>query len=106
MPRSDPRKPVIEDPPHGETSADGSDRALRLRIRQQEILAGLGVKALKGTPFPELLNEVCPAGNETMRRLRRYFEPTRSIQASPRAAVRNRGARMPKYASGIELDIF
>jgi hypothetical protein len=34
-----------------------SDRALRLRVRQQEILAELGVTALKGTPFPELLNE-------------------------------------------------
>jgi len=33
------------------------DHALRLRIRQQEILAELGVKALKGIPFPELLNE-------------------------------------------------
>jgi hypothetical protein len=33
------------------------DRALRLRICKQEILADLGVKALKGIPFPELLNE-------------------------------------------------
>jgi hypothetical protein len=34
-----------------------SDHALRLRIRQQEILAELGVTALKGIPFPELLKE-------------------------------------------------
>jgi hypothetical protein len=33
------------------------DRALRLRIRQQEILAELGVAALKGTPFQDLLKE-------------------------------------------------
>jgi two-component sensor histidine kinase len=33
------------------------DHALRLRIRQQEILAELGVTALKGIPFPELLKE-------------------------------------------------
>jgi two-component sensor histidine kinase len=30
--------------------------ALRLRVRQQEILAELGVLALQGTPFPELLD--------------------------------------------------
>ena len=34
-----------------------SDHALRLRIRQQEILAELGVTGLKGIPFPELLKE-------------------------------------------------
>jgi two-component sensor histidine kinase len=51
------KKPVVEDPPAGTASAATSDRALRLRIRQQEILAGLGVTALKGTPFPVLLNE-------------------------------------------------
>jgi two-component sensor histidine kinase len=31
-------------------------RALRQRIRQQEILADLGVRALQGTPWPELLD--------------------------------------------------
>jgi two-component sensor histidine kinase len=58
MPPNGPKKPVIEDPPNGATSDNTGDRALRLRIRQQEILAGLGVTALKGTPFPVLLDEV------------------------------------------------
>jgi len=57
MPPVGPTEPVVEGPPHGEARAETSDRALRLRIRQQEILAELGVTALKGTPFMELLNE-------------------------------------------------
>src|SRR6266446_3682055 len=57
MPPSDPTKPVVEAPPHGEGQAEINECALRLRIRQQEILAELGVTALKGTPFAELLNE-------------------------------------------------
>jgi two-component sensor histidine kinase len=50
---TDPR-PVVEpspDPP------DPITRALQQRIRQQEILAELGVVALQGRPFLELLNE-------------------------------------------------
>ncbi|HXW49372.1 MAG TPA: histidine kinase dimerization/phosphoacceptor domain -containing protein [Xanthobacteraceae bacterium] len=38
-------------------SADITSRALQQRIRQQEILAELGVVALQGKPFLELLNE-------------------------------------------------
>src|SRR4029077_7403712 len=44
-----------------------SPEVLRLRIRQQEILADFGVLALKGTPFRELLQEatrVAAAGLE------------------------------------------
>ena len=50
----DPEKatPVVENIPNGQVAA-GSDTDLRLR--QQEILAELGVLALQGTPFPELL---------------------------------------------------
>ena len=51
------KKPVIEPSPEGGSGADTSARALRLRIRQQEILAELGVLALQGTPFDQLLNE-------------------------------------------------
>src|SRR5215468_10922534 len=47
-------KPVVEPTP---VSADPVTDALRQRIRQQEILAELGVVALQGKPFPELLNE-------------------------------------------------
>ena len=48
-------KPVIENPPCRPDQDEAGDRALRLRIRQQEILAELGVMALKGTPFDALL---------------------------------------------------
>jgi two-component sensor histidine kinase len=38
------------------TSADLTAETLRLRVRQQEILAELGVLALQGTPFSQLLD--------------------------------------------------
>jgi hypothetical protein len=50
-------KPVVEpgadELEHGELTT----HALRVRIRQQEILAELGVLALQARPFLELLNE-------------------------------------------------
>ena len=54
-PSSEPKEPVVEQP--GDGQADGlTGRALRLRIRQQELLAELGVLALQGTSFIEMLN--------------------------------------------------
>ena len=53
---SEPHEPVVEQAPGPKTSIETTERALRLRIRQQEILAELGVLALQGTPFIELLN--------------------------------------------------
>jgi len=47
---------VAEPPEGGTPAADLTAEALRLRVRQQEILAELGVLALQGTPFPELLD--------------------------------------------------
>lgn len=47
---------VVEAKPSGE-SPDVSARSLRLRIRQQEILAALGVTALQGVSFDQLLIE-------------------------------------------------
>ena len=49
-------EPVVEQPPDTSQPADGSERSLHLRIRQQEILAELGVLALQGTNFIDLLN--------------------------------------------------
>jgi two-component sensor histidine kinase len=49
-------KPVVEQPPGNNPSADLTERSLRLRIRQQEILAELGVLALQGTKFIDLLS--------------------------------------------------
>jgi two-component sensor histidine kinase len=47
---------VAEPPEGGAEHSDVNPEALRLRVRQQEILAELGVRALQGTPFPELLD--------------------------------------------------
>ena len=57
MSSTDPKRPVIEQPPDGPSEAPVSDRALKLRVRQQEILAELGVVALRGTSFMELLDK-------------------------------------------------
>jgi len=48
---------VVEEKPCGENDAELTAVALRLRLRQQQILAELGVLALRGTPFAELLNQ-------------------------------------------------
>jgi len=52
---SDQKPPVVERSP-GEEPDDLIGRAHRLRIRQQELLAQLGVLALQGTSFIEMLN--------------------------------------------------
>src|SRR5262249_61972955 len=61
---TDHRKPVV-DP--SRVSADPVTRALQQRIRQQEILAELGVVALQGKPFLELLNETVRLTAEGMK---------------------------------------
>src|SRR5579864_415867 len=48
-------EPVVEERPGGEPE-DLTGRALRLRIRQQELLAELGVLALQRTTFIDMLN--------------------------------------------------
>jgi two-component sensor histidine kinase len=48
---------TAEDPPAGTAEPELSLEALRLRVRQQELLAEYGVLALKGTPFTQLLHE-------------------------------------------------
>jgi two-component sensor histidine kinase len=45
---------VVEDPPNNRSAAESSSN---FRIRQQEILAELGVLALQGTPLQELLTQ-------------------------------------------------
>jgi len=47
----------VEEPPAGTVEPEASVDVLRLRIQQQQILADFGVLALKGTPFPELLDQ-------------------------------------------------
>jgi two-component sensor histidine kinase len=53
---SDRTEPVVERNSREGSAADTSGRALRQRIRQQELLAELGVFALKGASFIEMLN--------------------------------------------------
>jgi GAF domain-containing protein len=57
MSQPGPKDPVVENAPNGERRAETSAHALHLRILQQEMLAELGVAALRGTPLTELLNE-------------------------------------------------
>jgi two-component sensor histidine kinase len=54
-PGPDPEHPVVESPPGGDPR-ELSQRVLGLRIRQQEILAELGVAALQRATFRELLD--------------------------------------------------
>src|SRR3954469_6977463 len=49
---SEKTNPVVEAVPDGPAALDGHTD---LRLRQQEILAELGVLALQGTPFTQLL---------------------------------------------------
>jgi two-component sensor histidine kinase len=54
-PGPDPKRSVVEPSPNG-GQQDLSQHALKLRIRQQEILSELGVIALQRTGFTELLD--------------------------------------------------
>ena len=56
MTSSEPKEPVVESRSGDHQSDDLTGRALRLRIRQQELLAELGVLALQGASFTEMLN--------------------------------------------------
>jgi len=60
------KSPVTEPPPQGDPP-DLTQHALRQRIRQQEILADLGVKALHGLSFEELLAETVRLTAEGLR---------------------------------------
>jgi two-component sensor histidine kinase len=58
------REFAIAESPAGTAVSDLSVEALRLRVRQQEILSEFGVLALKGTPFPELLDHAARVAAE------------------------------------------
>ena len=53
---SNHKEPVVEGNSDEGQASDTDGRALKQRIRQQELLAELGVFALKGTSFIEMLN--------------------------------------------------
>ena len=54
--QSDEKAPIVESPTNNESPNDLTGRALRQRIRQQELLAELGVLALQRTSFTDMLN--------------------------------------------------
>ena len=64
---SDQGEPVIEPKPGNDAPEDLTGRALRLRIRQQELLAELGVLALQGTNFIGMLNHTARMTAEGLR---------------------------------------
>ncbi len=59
--------PLVESKPHGEDVPNVTIRALRQRIRQQEILAELGVTALQGAAFDKLLTDTARLVAEGLR---------------------------------------
>jgi GAF domain len=63
---TDHTKPVIEPTDGGAATVDLTTRALHLRIRQQEILAELGVQALQEKPFLDLLDQTARLTAEGM----------------------------------------
>ena len=87
MSRSSPQdRPVIEPSPDHRESENLTERTLRLRIRQQEILAELGVLALKGTPFLDLLNHTARATAEGLQA--EYCKVMEYLPAEHRLLVR------------------
>ena len=63
---TDHTEPVIEPTNGGAATVDLTTRALHLRIRQQEILAELGVQALQGKRFFDLLDQTARLTAEGM----------------------------------------
>ena len=85
-PSSDPKKPIVEQKPNDGHSDDLSARALRMRIRQQELLAELGVLALQGTSFIEMLNHTARVTAEGLEA--EYCKVLEYIPADKRLLVR------------------
>ncbi len=85
-PLSSPEKPVVEPPPDDSDRISLTERSLRLRIRQQEILAEISVLALQGTPFVELLNHTARLTAEGLQA--EYSKVLEFIPAENRLLVR------------------
>ena len=64
---SNTHAPVLEPKPNGDDAPDLTLKALKLRIRQQEILAELGVTALQGASFDQLLIDTARLTAEGLR---------------------------------------
>ena len=79
-------EPVVEPKPDNDGLEDLTGRALRLRIRQQELLAELGVLALQGTNFIGMLNHTARMTAEGLRA--EYCKVMEYIPAENRLLVR------------------
>ena len=66
-PPREEKRPVVEPAPSDDHCDDLTGQALRLRIRQQELLAELGVLALQGTSFIAMLNHTARITAEGLR---------------------------------------
>lgn len=64
---SSQEEPIVEESPGGDQTENLTERALRQRIRQQEILAEIGVLALQNTGFIDLLNQTAKLVAEGLR---------------------------------------
>ena len=90
-------KPVVEAAPHGGDAPDLTLRALRQRIRQQEILAELGVSALQGATLDTLLSDTVRLAAQSQlaqarlkndnQALARAQEAERAVAADARSAA-------------------
>ena len=85
-PPTDPKQPVVEPAPSDDRSDDVTSRALRLRIRQQELLAELGVLALQRTSFTSMLNHTARVTAEGLEA--EYCKVMEYIAAENRLLVR------------------
>ena len=65
-PSNKPQSPLVE-PSAADDDSDNSSRALRLRTRQQSILAELGVSALQGALLDQLLSDTARLAAEGLR---------------------------------------
>ena len=80
------KEPVVERQSSDGQPDDLTGRALRLRIRQQELLSELGVLALQGTSFVEMLNHTARVTAEGL--VAEYCKVMEYIPAENRLLVR------------------
>jgi GAF domain-containing protein len=85
-PPREEKRPVVEPAPSDDHCDDLTGQALRLRIRQQELLAELGVLALQGTSFIAMLNHTARITAEGLRA--EYCKVLEYIPAENRLLVR------------------
>jgi two-component sensor histidine kinase len=79
-------EPIVEHKPDDDAPDDLTGPALRLRIRQQQLLAELGVLALQGTSFIAMLNHTARMTAEGLRA--EYCKVLEFIPADNRLLVR------------------